>query len=174
MMKKLSCTFILSALMLSAAAQTVKIDKPLQRNSRAIGDTLLYMPFPDITVNPTDQPAFMITFEDLDALVPLAPGGPFDFTIYYSTNDTGTLSGYPVQNNFFHPWEYPETLAGSDTAFFAGGTSRFSPPGTADNWFEFGPITIPANGARLYWYDRGYDNRDGYEVLISPSGMINY
>jgi hypothetical protein len=63
-----------------------------------------------------------------------------------------------------------------DTAFFLGATSWFSPVGKADNWWSFGPVTIPAAGASLSWYHKIPDPAysDGYKVFISTTGITPY
>lgn len=168
-MKKLS---FIAALFISAAAIAQQaIQLPLKKHvrtatSRAAGDTVLYMPMPHIYFgNPADEAGFQIVTEDHDGLTPLNPVDPHDFTLYYSTNDTLAPGGQPVQNNFYHPWESPAT----DSAFLWGATSRFSPPGTADNWLMFGPVTIPPQGAIIGWYDRTRESRDGYEIYLSTT-----
>ncbi len=63
-----------------------------------------------------------------------------------------------------------------DTNFFIGATSWFSPVGQADNWWSFGPITIPANGATLTWYHKIPDPSysDGYKLFVSTTGPVPY
>ena len=148
--------------------------------SRACGDTLMYMPLPTTSVNATDAPGFTIVREDNDGLTTYNAGYAMDFGLYYSTdssiygNACSTCST-PHGANFYHPWETPAPL-GTDTSFFWSATSWFNPAGVADNWLEFGPITIPATGATLMWYDRTNRYRDGYEVLVSntPSAPLSF
>jgi len=135
--------------------------------SRATGDTLMWMQLPGYYINPTDATAFEIVSEDIDMLTTNNPGVPMDFGVVYST-DSSMTGIDPTQDNFYHPWELPAPL-GNDTAFFWWATSWFSPVGVADNWLEFGPITIPAGGASLKWFDRTNRYRDGYEVLITSA-----
>ncbi len=63
----------------------------------------------------------------------------------------------------------------ADTVFFAASTSWFATPGTSNDWIEFGPIAIPANGGTLSWVhnyvDFGY--RDGYEVRVNTTGLAS-
>jgi hypothetical protein len=143
-------------------------------SSRAAGDTLMYMQLPGYTINPTDAAAFTIVTEDNDMLNPNNAGYAMDFGLYYSTDST-LIGGAPSQDNFYHPWETPAP-AGTDTTFFWSATSWFSPAGIADNWLEFGPITIPAGGATLKYYDRTNRWKDGYEVLVSntPSTPLSF
>ena len=107
-------------------------------------------------------------------LNPNNAGYAMDFGVYYST-DSSLAGGVPTQDNFYHPWENPAP-AGTDTTFFWSGTSWFSPVGIADNWLEFGPITIPAGGATLKYFDRTNRWKDGYEVLVSntPSSPLSF
>ena len=66
-----------------------------------------------------------------------------------------------------------EEVAPGDTNYFLGATSWFDPAAQADNWVNFGPITIPSGGANLRWRSKIRDNnfRDGYEVLINSAGI---
>lgn len=177
-MKKIAISFMMLFFFTFIQAQVKTANNLLKKYvapvklNRAMGDTLLYMPLTNIFVNPMDSPLFMYQTEDLDGLTTYNPGVVMDFGCYYSTDSTTTF-GDPTQNNYYHPWETPFPL-GTDTAFFWAATSYFSPLGTADNWLEFGPITIPAIGATLTWYDKTQAYRDGYEVKISTSGMTSY
>lgn len=134
---------------------------------RAVGDTLMYMELPGYSINPTDAAGFTILTEDIDMLNPNNAGYAMDFGLYYST-DSSTTAGDPTQDNFYHPWETPAP-AGTDTTFFWSATSWFSPVGIADNWLEFGALTIPASGATLMWNDRTNRWKDGYEVLVTST-----
>lgn len=138
---------------------------PFTNVNRAPGDSLMYMQLPTTQVNATDAPTFTIVTEDIDMLTTYNAGYAMDFGLYYSTDSSTTL-GDPTQDNFYHTWEMPAPL-GDDTAFFWSATSWFNPAGIADNWLEFGPLTIPAAGATLSWYDRTNRWRDGYEVLVT-------
>ena len=126
---------------------------------KAIGDTLLYFDGSGFYVNPTDQAAFGMLNEDIDGLTAYnaASGWTSDWMGFYSV-DPADLQPHDV-----------------DSAFFIGATSWFNPAGQADNWFEFGPITVPASGMKLTWAVKcnpGY--RDGYKVWASATGMSNY
>lgn len=145
--------------------------------TRAPGDTLMYMPLPGTTVNATDAPTFQLVREDIDALPPNNAGYAMDFGLYYSTDSSiyGNACGTcvpPHGANFYHPWETPAP-AGTDTAFFWSATSWFNPAGVADNWLMFGPLTIPATGATLVWYDRTNRYRDGYTVLVADASTAS-
>lgn len=58
-----------------------------------------------------------------------------------------------------------------DSLFYFGAFSWFTTVATADDWFIFGPVTIPASGAKIKWQHRMPDNdfRDGYEVFVGSS-----
>jgi hypothetical protein len=58
-----------------------------------------------------------------------------------------------------------------DTGNYFGCYSWFTTVAQADDWFIFGPVTIPDMGATLRWQHLIPDNdfRDGYEVLVSTS-----
>ena len=173
-MKKISITLIMLLTINSIQAQIKTANKhsAVKAHTRAMNDTLFYMSLPySYIANPLDSSMFTIQIEDLDMLTPFNSWFAMDFGLYYSTDST-TNGGNPSQNNFYHPWENP-LPTGTDTAFFWMATSYFAPAGTADNWLEFGPVTVPLTGATLTWYDRTSDNRDGYEVRLTStiSGM---
>lgn len=111
--------------------------------------------------NSTLPTTFAIATEDIDGLtIDGNLSGTFgttgDFVFFYALDSTS-----PYQ--YGHP----------DSVFFAGATSWFNPLAQADNWLEFGPVTLPASGATLHWAHNMPDGayRDGYEVLVSPYGM---
>ncbi|MCX6295293.1 MAG: T9SS type A sorting domain-containing protein [Bacteroidetes bacterium] len=144
--------------------------------SRAVGDTLMYMPLSSTYVyNPADVAGFTIVTEDNDGLTTNNAGFAMDFGVYYSTDSSiygmsCSTCSTPHGANFYHPWETQATaghVGTYDSTFFWQATSWFVPAGQADNWLEFGPITIPAGGATLKWFDRFNRYRDGYEVLVS-------
>jgi PKD repeat protein len=104
---------------------------------------------PNYYINPQNLANFQIFQEDFDSLTP-----------YYS--------GHSTKWNIFK-----QVLSPGDTNSFYGAASIFTTAGQADNWLEFGPITVPANGATLKWKHLYYLNnkRDGYEVLLSTTGL---
>ena len=145
-------------------------------SARAAGDTIMYMPLPVTYVNASDSANFSVTTQDLDLLPVNTAGADPDFGIYFSANSNLNNIGSPTMDNFYHPWETPAP-AGNDTSFFWQATSWFNPIGHADNWLNFGPITIPGTGANLIWYDRTAPAwRDGYRVLVSaaPSAVLTH
>lgn len=123
---------------------------------KATGDTLMYCDGYYIQVNPTDQANFVWNMEDLDGL-----------TVNATMSSAGWNSGWMSI--------YDNTSAGCtpDTCWWFGATSWFDTPGQADNWIEFGPLTIPAAGATLSWQHRIPDPAysDGYKVWASTAGM---
>lgn len=126
---------------------------------KAAGDTLFWFDSQFFFIQSVDSAAFNIVTEDLDGFVTY--GNPnwtdADFAFFFSLDPTDLM---------------PNDI---DTAFFMAATSWFTPPGQADNWFEFGPVTIPAAGASVVWKVRNNPAyRDGYEVLASTTGMDNY
>lgn len=130
-----------------------------QRTGEAEGDTLFYFDGSSYYVtNPADTTLFDFLNEDLD-----------NQTV--ASNVSGSF-GPKSAFRFF----YSVDSITNDTTNFLGATSWFAPVGAANNWFSFGPITVPANGATLRWQHAMPDNdyRDGYEVLISVTGMVNY
>jgi hypothetical protein len=180
-MKKIYTLIALASVAFGASAQTrgsvgqastahkanVAVTGTVMPNStRAIGDTLLYIPLPGYMINATDGPTFGISNEDIDGLT-TNTGQPGDWTLYYSTDSSLDGSGNPTSDNYYHPWETPFP-AGDDSAFFWSATSWFAPAVCcADNWLEFGPITVPANGATIVWYDKYNRYRDGYRLIVA-------
>jgi hypothetical protein len=172
-MKKLYTLCLLLAISAGAFAQNARMIQHSGNNhaanqignvhTQALGDTLLYIPFLNIFVNPTDQTNFTYATEDLD-------GFTTNSTYMWPTADYAYF--YSLNAWDYHPWETP----GVDTSFFAAATSWFdNDPALSDDWMEFGPITIPAGGATLSWFVKTNPSyRDGYEVLTSTTGMSNY
>jgi len=125
--------------------------------TRAVGDTLMIFTS-DLVGGTGIDGTFNVIGEDLD-LLPSTTTNNFpdpDFGLFYS----------------LQTWDYiPGEIA--DSAFFYAATSWFNSPGQADNWLEFGPITIPSGaGASMSWYVKNNPAyRDGYEVLINTNGM---
>ncbi|GEM_PF-1620709 len=111
-------------------------------------DTLLDFFMPGWNVQPVNQPAFQMYQEDLDGLTP-----------YHSTYIT---SG----------WQYYTETGGNQ---FVSATSLFTSPGTANNWYIFGPVTLPSGGAQLSWRHKFPDHtkRDGYEIKVSTTGYTH-
>lgn len=130
---------------------------PTSNATRAAGDSLFYFDgnaFYGTGISGT----FAYQTEDLDGNTVWTAGqGAF-----------GATSSW----NFF----YDLHSVTSDSLFFMGATSYFTPFAAADNWFEVGPITIPAAGASLSWAHNMPDGnyRDGYKVKVSTTGMANY
>lgn len=184
-MKNLYACIIGMCVLFSATAQNNNIQQypfniqkhVLNTGLRTSSDTLMYMPLVDVYINPTDNSWFTIEMEDIDMLTPYNAGVPMDFGLFYSIDTTVDSYGQPTQNNFYHPWENPVPL-GNDSAFFWGATSYFNPPGQANNWLMFGPLTIPSTGATLIWYDKTKFYKDGYEVLVgytsAPHSYIDF
>jgi len=128
-----------------------------QSETKTVGDTLMHFDGSSFFVNPVDEPAFNFLNEDIDGLPSTNPGWTA-YMGFYSLNP----------QDFLHN--------DVDSAFMIGATSWFTPPGQADDWFSFGPLTIPAlTGAKIvyavHWNPAW---RDGYEILVSTTGMDNY
>jgi hypothetical protein len=141
-----------------------KPGKIVSNSEKAIGDTLLYCDGFSWFVNANDSAAFTTLREDLDGL-----------TTHYANffMSFGTFYDVTARPDWWMPWDV-------DTAFYFAATSWFTPAGQADNWLEFGPITLPA-GSEISWFQRYNGSNgtppfwyDGYEVLVSKTGMNNY
>jgi hypothetical protein len=137
----------------------------MNQNQRGLGDTLFLFDGRDFYItDPNDMADFDLKNFDGDGKSPDPsigwPQGGESFVFSFIT-----LNPY-----YFTPnWD-------TDTAFYIGATSWFSPVGKADNWWSFGPVTIPAGGADLSWFHRAPDREysDGYRVFISTSGVTPY
>lgn len=121
-------------------------------------DSLVYLDGRFIAqINPIDAPSFTASLFDEDGLEP----NP-------ATNFPTAANGGSGWLNF-----YEEVLPG-DTNWSWGATSYFDPQGAglADNWITFGPISIPSDGADLFWNHAYFSNswRDGYEVVLNLNG----
>jgi hypothetical protein len=133
-------------------------------NSRAIGDTVFFFDGSSFswTTGTADATIFDSQTADNDGLVAntnIAAGFSATngaFTFYYALD---TVSLNPLQ---------------VDSAFYMGCYSWFTAAAKADDWFTFGPITLPASGAKIQWQHRMPDNsyRDGYRVLVNGSSLF--
>lgn len=83
-------------------------------------------------------------------------------------------SAFDPTSDFVYYYELLPTPG--DTNIYVAANSWFNPVGQADDWMEFGPIAIPAGGATFHFghvfNDPSY--RDGYEILVSTTGLSNY
>jgi hypothetical protein len=142
---------------------------------RAGGDTLMWLPAPGVFLsNAADQTAFDLVTEDIDGLPTNNAGFGDDWGLVFSDNIDVNGSSQPTADNWYFPWENPILAGGTDSAFFWRATSWFNPAGTANNWMMMGPITIPANGATLSWFDRTNPAyRDGYKVFVQSTSTVS-
>jgi hypothetical protein len=143
------------------------VNKPgniVLQSEKSIGDTLLYSDGFYWYSNTTDSAAFTTNREDLDGFTTHNADYFTSFGSFYDTSYSA---------DWWMLWDV-------DTARYFAATSWFEPAGQADNWLEFGPITLPT-GSEISWYQR-YNGSggtppfwfDGYEVLVSKIGMNNY
>ncbi len=130
----------------------------LNSTTRDIGDTIIYFDGNSFFADAFD-PDFTSANEDLDGAALAAEL---------------VNVGYPSPSGFISFYSIDSVT--QDTSWEIGAASWFNPVGQADNWFEFGPIQIPTSGAHLSWDHYVPDNnfRDGYEVLVSTTGIGNY
>lgn len=134
---------------------------------RAVGDTLMYIPLPELFVtNPADQGSFDFQLNDQDGFTAAAAlAGTWTTTnwLLFFNNDPG--------NQYIVPFDQ---AVHADTAFYLGGTSWHDPAGCcADDWITMGPVTIPATGATFGYRVRtpDQDYRDGYKVYVGSIGV---
>ena len=136
-------------------------------NSRAVGDTVFF--FDGNTFSwvegIVDGDVFNSETADNDGLIAnsaIADGfSAIDgaYTFYFGLD---TLSDIPLV---------------VDSFYYFGAYSWFTVDGAnakADDWFTFGPINVPAVGAKIKWQHRMPDNdfRDGYRVLVNGSSLF--
>ncbi|MEI6122762.1 MAG: T9SS type A sorting domain-containing protein [Bacteroidota bacterium] len=176
-MKKTITTFFIVLCILVANAQIANkgggimkansASKPgsvILQTNKAIGDTLLYSDGYYWYPNAADFTGFTVQMDDMDQLPTNNANYFMSFGSFYDTT---------MRVDWWMPWDV-------DTAWYFAATSWFNPAGQADNWLQFGPITLPA-GAELSWFQR-YNGSggtapfwfDGYEVLVSTTGISNY
>jgi hypothetical protein len=144
-------------------ALAVKVNK--MNNNKAPGDSLFYFNSEGFFIaDAQDNIDFALTNEDYDGFTPAQTGWPTDF-IYSFYDDTPGQPAYnassPGAGNFF-----PQD---NDTAWYIGASSWFTPAGTANNYWNFGPITIPANtsGNTFNFFDKHNPSyTDSYDVYI--------
>ena len=135
--------------------------KIVNPTNRALGDTVYFFNgnnFYGTGISSTSTPAFNYANDDIDL----------------KTVNTALTTSFGPTSAF--KFFYSLNSVTSDSVFFLGATSWFTPAGQADNWFEVGPIAIPAAGATLSWKHNMPDGayRDGYKVLVSTTGLSNY
>ena len=95
---------------------------------------------------------------------------------YDYSNSNGTLQVDYVTTRFgiTSGWmDFDETVNGAQNNY-TGVTSEYVPAGQADDWLNFGPITIPSTGAQLKWKHKFGDNnkRNAYRVMINEFGPL--
>ncbi len=153
-------------------SHSVNIQKHLLSNSnRANGDTLLWLPLLGAYVaDSINNLNFKISIEDIDGLPTNNVGYDPDFGIYFSDDTSGMAVGHPWGSNYYHPYENPVLAGGTDSTFFWHATSWFNPAGQANNWLMFGPLTVPASGCSIKWYDKcNPAYRDGYKLFVTST-----
>lgn len=116
-------------------------------------DTLFYHNGKSWFADPSIGAGFIFSAEDLDQLTPYFAGAPYFHTSSWNTFNDGNINP-------------------SDTNYFQGAASFFTPPGQANNWLSFGPFPGGGNGWHFSWRHYFWDNdkRDGYAVYASPLG----
>jgi hypothetical protein len=170
---------ILAISNLAVAQRQTNLSASRNKTLSANSDTLLYINLPGLSINSTDSASFQLYTEDGDGLPSLIPGigpqyySPTDFYIAYSIDSSKSTSGDPTKNNFFHPWEL-QSGNSNDTSFFYYASTVSDTFGQANDWLMFGPITIPINGGSLTWYDKTWENRNGYQVVVVDNNPYPY
>jgi len=136
-----------------------KVDANIKAE-RAPGDSLLYVPFQNfVPFIQEDADMFDIQVYDVDGA---------------TLSDGMTGAGWPTTLDFINI--YDEVAPGDTNWSMAACSWHQDPSIAADNWLNFGPVTIPAGGATVSWEHTMWDNayRDGYEILFSETGVEAY
>ena len=148
-----------------------------KENNKATGDSLMYFNSEGFyLVDPQDNTDFVLTNEDVDGNGdygntgwPSPSGDAFQFSFY--DDDINETPYTSPDGNFF-----PNDLTpGTDSAFYIAATSWYNTPAQADNWFNFGPITIPSSttGNSLNWFDRHNPAwTDGYDIYVVEMSVL--
>jgi len=97
-----------------------------------------------------------------------------NFTANLLDNDQATLAPTLANAGYTSGWnQVYEVVAPLDTNYSWGAASwHANTTIAADNWITFGPITVPSDGADLYW-NHAFANmnfRDGYRVVLNYVG----
>ncbi|MBN8695484.1 MAG: T9SS type A sorting domain-containing protein [Bacteroidetes bacterium] len=155
---------------LAVAQRQTNLSASRNKTLSANSDTLLYINLPGLSINPNDSASFNFYIEDGDGYPSIIPSiipqyTQSDFSIMYSLDSSKNSSGEPTKNNFYHPWEL-QSGNSNDTSFFFFASTVSDTLGEANDWIMFGPITIPINGGSLTWYDKTWENRNGYQVVV--------
>ena len=157
-------------------------------NDKATGDSLMYFDANGFyLMDAQDNTDFALENQDIDGITsygnagwPSPSGDSFQFSFY---NDDPLETPYTTPGGDFFP---NDLTPGVDSAFYIAATSWFSPAGIANNWWSFGPITIPAGTQNnmFSWHDKHNpmwtDAYDVYLVDISavadpanPQGIVD-
>lgn len=124
---------------------------------KAVGDTLMYFDGYYIwVVDPADQALFAVESEELTG---------------FALNATPVGWGMTPEWMIFYDLD-----VNLDTVYMWASCSWFEPPGQANNWIYFGPVTIPVTGGKLKWEHKMPDDSysDGYKVYLSTTGMTYF
>lgn len=169
-MKKLYSLIAATAIVFSASAQ---------RSVNQLGSVHVKNAFTPSTLHNAGSRTFGDTLFYFDG--EYFEGLGIDGTFNYGNDDVDGLTIHSTLQSAFDvtsAWRffYDLNSVTGDTNSFLGATSWFDPAGQADNWFEIGPIAIPAAGATLSWKHNipDGDYRDGYNVFVSQTGLSNY
>jgi len=136
-----------------------KIDIKNFKSTKSLNDTLMWFNGLSFSINSTDAAAFNFLDTNKDANLTTSTNNyPGDWFSVYST----------------FAWDL-QTTDVNDTADFLGATSWFNnDPAQANDWFNFGPLTLPAGAtsAVVSWKVKTNSTfRDGYKVLVCSTGL---
>ena len=141
-------------------------------NDKAAGDSLIYFDSEAfLLTNAQDSIDFAFTNQDFDNGTPMQTNWPTNFMFSFFDTDAAKTPYTTPGGNFF-PHDVTSSGSGTDTSFFIGASSWFNisgPPLQANNWWNFGPITIPANttGNTFNWFDKNNSAyTDSYKLYV--------
>lgn len=153
-------------------------------NNKAFGDSLIYFDSEGFYLtDPADVADFAMSNQDYDGYT------------NYGNSGWPTPSGDAFQFSFINtdPAQTPYTSPGgdwfpndNDTAWYIAATSWYTTVLTANNWWNFGPISIPAGttGNTFSWFDKSNPAwTDSYKLYLvdmsalgdptAPDGMTD-
>ncbi len=157
--------------------QTFKVTKTA--DDKAAGDSLMYFDSEGFfLMDAQDNTDFALENADIDGNTaygnagwPTPSGDAFQFSFF---NDDPLETPYTTPGGDFFP---NDLTAGTDSAYYIAATSWFSAaPLQANNWWSFGPITIPANtvGNTFSFHDKHNPMwTDSYDVYLVDMANLN-
>ncbi|PCJ28809.1 MAG: hypothetical protein COA97_00255 [Flavobacteriales bacterium] len=150
--------------------QTFKVIKTT--HDKATGDSLMYFDSKSFyLMNASDAADFVLENADIDgntdygdASWPTPSGDAFQYSFF---DDSPLETPYTIPGGNFFP---NDITTGTDSAYYISASSWFNSGSLqANNWWSFGPVTIPANTSNntFNWHDKHHPKwTDAYDVFL--------